>query len=63
MAASEELDRIKIPAHIRYEGVNGLRKEIIEKLEAHTPESLGQASRISGVTPAAIQLLLAQIRT
>lgn len=47
-----------IPSDFDYGVVRGLSSEILEKLRKHKPESVGQASRISGVTPAAISLLL-----
>ncbi len=55
------LDQLKIPNGFDYLGLPGLRREIVEKLSKHRPETLGQASRISGVTPAAIQLLRIQL--
>jgi tRNA uridine 5-carboxymethylaminomethyl modification enzyme len=55
------LDQLKIPKGFDYLGLPGLRREIVEKLSQHRPETLGQASRISGVTPAAIQLLRIQL--
>jgi tRNA uridine 5-carboxymethylaminomethyl modification enzyme len=42
--------------------VRGLSKEVLQKLERLQPETLGQASRISGVTPAAISLLLVHLK-
>jgi tRNA uridine 5-carboxymethylaminomethyl modification enzyme len=54
---STKLERIKIPLNFSYDHLNGLRREIIEKLSRHRPENLGQAARISGVTPAAVHLL------
>ena len=47
-----------IPDGFIYKGINGLSKEIIEKLEEVRPGNLGQASRIPGVTPAAISVLI-----
>jgi tRNA uridine 5-carboxymethylaminomethyl modification enzyme len=41
-----------------YDGIPGFSREVREKLKKVRPESIGQASRISGVTPAAISLLL-----
>ncbi len=55
--SSEQLERIKIPGHVSYEGISGLSREVMEKLKRHQPANLGQASRISGVTPAALQIL------
>jgi tRNA uridine 5-carboxymethylaminomethyl modification enzyme len=53
----KELDHIWIPKHFSFEAVSGLSREICEKLKKHAPSTLGQASRISGVTPAALSLL------
>ena len=47
----------RIPERFNYERVPGLSREIIEKLTRVRPLTLGQASRISGVTPAAITVL------
>lgn len=55
--STDQLERVKIPAHLSYEAVSGLSREVMEKLRRHQPANLGQASRISGVTPAAIQIL------
>jgi tRNA uridine 5-carboxymethylaminomethyl modification enzyme len=55
---SKHLEEKRIPEGFRYERVVGLSHEVVEKLAAVTPRSLGQASRISGVTPAALSLLL-----
>jgi tRNA uridine 5-carboxymethylaminomethyl modification enzyme len=50
-------DQVRIPADFRLEQLRGISKEIMEKLALHRPETLGQASRIPGVTPAAVTLL------
>ena len=55
------IDKIKIPQAIDYQGVKGLRAESAEKLEAVRPGTLGQASRISGVNPADISILMVAI--
>ncbi|WP_409160001.1 tRNA uridine-5-carboxymethylaminomethyl(34) synthesis enzyme MnmG [Pectobacterium sp. B2J-2] len=47
-----------LPAALDYKQVNGLSNEVIAKLNDHKPSSIGQASRISGITPAAISILL-----
>ena len=47
----------KIPEAFKYHNIPGLSKEIIEKLEMIRPDNLGQAARISGVTPAALSIL------
>lgn len=52
------IDKIRIPKDIDYRNISGLSREIREKLEEYRPLTLGQASRISGVTPAAISLLM-----
>jgi tRNA uridine 5-carboxymethylaminomethyl modification enzyme len=51
-----------IPIGISYIEVKGLSKEVVQKLSSHQPQTLGQAARISGVTPAAISLLLVHIK-
>lgn len=55
-------EEIVIPPDFRYEGIPGLSREIQEKLEAVRPATLGQASRISGVTPAAVAILAVLLR-
>lgn len=45
-----------------YQGVKGLSSEVVEKLDRHKPETIGQAGRIQGVTPAAISLLLVHLK-
>lgn len=52
----------KIPQAFDYSSVRGLSNEVREKLERVRPETIGQASRISGVTPAAVSLLLIQLK-
>jgi len=54
----KRLEEKKIPQGFHYDRVVGLSREVVEKLAAVSPQSLGQASRISGVTPAALSLLL-----
>jgi len=57
--AQEELP---LPADIDYRAVRGLSTEVQQKLSLHRPETIGQAARISGVTPAAISLLLVHLK-
>ena len=57
----EQLDHIWIPQGFAYHEVSGLSREVVEKLRARQPSTLGQASRLSGITPAAITLLYAVI--
>ena len=64
----EEVDRsrdqldIPLPIDLDYKEVHGLSVEAQQKLNLHKPENLGQASRISGITPATISLLLVFIK-
>lgn len=53
---------LRLPADLDYRSVRGLSKEVQQKLERLRPETLGQAGRISGVTPAAISLLLVHLK-
>lgn len=53
----EQLEQISIPNSLHYEGIPGLSREVIQKLQEYRPVNLGQASRISGITPAAINVL------
>ena len=52
----------RLPQNLDYTQVRSLSNEIAEKLNAHQPETIGQASRISGVTPAAISILLVHLK-
>ncbi|EHD23752.1 MULTISPECIES: tRNA uridine-5-carboxymethylaminomethyl(34) synthesis enzyme MnmG [Brenneria] len=51
-----------LPVELDYRQVNGLSNEVIAKLNDHKPASIGQASRISGITPAAISILLVWLK-
>ena len=51
-----------LPENIDYEQILGLSHEVRQKLEFHRPATVGQASRVSGVTPAAISLLLVYLK-
>lgn len=55
-------ENLKLPSNLDYMEVRGLSVEVRQKLNKHRPETLGQASRISGVTPAAISLLLVHLK-
>jgi tRNA uridine 5-carboxymethylaminomethyl modification enzyme len=57
------LERIKIPDAFDYQGVHGLSNELKEKLTAVRPSSLGQASRVDGITPAAISVLMVAVKS
>jgi tRNA uridine 5-carboxymethylaminomethyl modification enzyme len=52
----------ELPANFDYRTVSGLSNEIVNKLTLHRPHTLGQAARISGVTPAAVSLLLVYLK-
>ena len=58
----EANEATKLPLDFDYTEVRGLGFEVSQKLNQHRPETLGQASRISGVTPAAISLLLVHLK-
>src|SRR4029077_10043704 len=58
VAKLETLDDINIPKEFDYSKVVGLRTEAKQKLSRFTPGNLGQASRISGLTPADISILM-----
>jgi tRNA uridine 5-carboxymethylaminomethyl modification enzyme len=55
-------ENMSLPAELDYATVRGLSKEVQQKLNVHKPETLGQAARISGVTPAALSLLLVHLK-
>jgi tRNA uridine 5-carboxymethylaminomethyl modification enzyme len=55
-------ENLKLPAELDYMQVTALSVEVRQKLARHRPQTLGQASRISGVTPAAISLLLVHLK-
>ncbi|MFH1398117.1 MAG: tRNA uridine-5-carboxymethylaminomethyl(34) synthesis enzyme MnmG [Candidatus Omnitrophota bacterium] len=58
----KNLEKIKIPVDLDYAQIQSLSREIKEKLNKFKPINLGQASRISGVTPAAISMLMVYLR-
>ena len=51
-----------LPLDMNYRDVNGLSNEVIAKLNDAKPQTIGQASRISGITPAAISILLVHLK-
>ncbi|MDI1261048.1 tRNA uridine-5-carboxymethylaminomethyl(34) synthesis enzyme MnmG [Aquabacterium sp.] len=59
---SAHFESLQLPAELDYQLVPALSFEVRHKLSKHRPETLGQASRISGVTPAAISLLLIHLK-
>lgn len=59
----KKLENKKLSHDIDYSNINGLKKESAEKLDQIKPDSIGQASRISGVSPADINVLLIRLKT
>ncbi|MGC9387205.1 MAG: tRNA uridine-5-carboxymethylaminomethyl(34) synthesis enzyme MnmG [Hydrogenovibrio sp.] len=55
-------ESVEIPDHLDLDAISGLSNEVKQKLRDHKPATLGMASRISGVTPAAVSLLLISIK-
>jgi tRNA uridine 5-carboxymethylaminomethyl modification enzyme len=59
---SAQYEHLKLPDELDYAQVSALSHEVRQTLQRYRPETLGQASRISGVTPAAISLLLIHLK-
>lgn len=59
---NEQYETLGLPKTLDYRGVRGLSIEVQQKLNQYKPETIGQASRISGITPAAISLLLVHLK-
>ncbi|QYK05281.1 tRNA uridine-5-carboxymethylaminomethyl(34) synthesis enzyme MnmG [Shewanella zhangzhouensis] len=62
IAKAERNENTRLPLDLDYSEVPGLSNEVTAKLNAHKPETIGQASRISGVTPAAVSILLVHLK-
>lgn len=62
IARQRDGENIKLPADMDYHEVHGLSIEVRQKLSTQRPETIGQAGRISGITPAAISLLLVYLK-
>ncbi len=58
----EQNETLRLPPDLDYREVRGLSIEVQQKLNTHKPETVGQAARISGITPAAISLLLVHLK-
>jgi tRNA uridine 5-carboxymethylaminomethyl modification enzyme len=58
VAKQAKLENYAIPKDFQYNGIPGLSREVVQKLEAIRPTTLAQASRISGVTPAAVSIVM-----
>lgn len=59
---NEQQENARLPADLDYCKLRGLSMEVQQKLNAHRPETIGQAARVSGVTPAAISILLVHLK-
>lgn len=55
-------ENTKLPTDFNYKSISGLSNEVVAKLAEHKPQTIGQASRISGITPAAISMLLVHLK-
>ena len=62
VARNQANEETRLPAEIDYNAIGGLSAEIRQKLLRHRPETIGQASRIQGMTPAAISILLVYLK-
>ena len=62
VAKQAQAEATRLPVELDYAEVRGLSKEVQQKLNQHKPETIGQAGRIQGVTPAAISLLLVWLK-
>ncbi len=62
IARQGRCETMALPRDLDYRNVRGLSIEVQQKLNQHKPETIGQASRISGITPAAISLLLVHLK-
>ncbi|MFK8032015.1 MAG: tRNA uridine-5-carboxymethylaminomethyl(34) synthesis enzyme MnmG [Gammaproteobacteria bacterium] len=62
IARHRKNEQLRIPASVNYDQVNGLSNEVRQKLKQIQPDTLGQAGRIAGMTPAALSLLLVHLK-
>ncbi len=58
----QKSEKTAIPADLKYAKISGLSTEVVQKLTQQKPQTIGQASRISGITPAAISILLVTLK-
>ncbi|RUO76426.1 tRNA uridine-5-carboxymethylaminomethyl(34) synthesis enzyme MnmG [Pseudidiomarina taiwanensis] len=62
IAKQQRHEQTKLPIPFDYATIKGLSNEVVAKLNAHQPETVGKAARISGITPAAISMLLVHLK-
>ncbi|MFT7688383.1 MAG: tRNA uridine 5-carboxymethylaminomethyl modification enzyme [Candidatus Azotimanducaceae bacterium] len=62
IARMKDQQEVPVPANFDYSNISGLSNEVRQKLEEVRPETIGQAGRISGVTPAAVSILLIHLK-
>ncbi|MBU0500687.1 MAG: tRNA uridine-5-carboxymethylaminomethyl(34) synthesis enzyme MnmG [Gammaproteobacteria bacterium] len=62
ISRQRQMENLRLPKEMDYTGIKGLSTEVREKLQRQCPETLGQASRIPGMTPAAISILLIHLK-
>ncbi|GAA0597640.1 tRNA uridine-5-carboxymethylaminomethyl(34) synthesis enzyme MnmG [Paenochrobactrum glaciei] len=62
IVAMERDEKLHIPESLNYAGISGLSNELKQKLETRKPATIAEAQRVEGMTPAAVALLIAQIR-
>ena len=62
VSKQKKLENYRIPIDFNYEGIPGLSCEVVQKLENIRPTTLGQASRISGITPAAVSIIMLMLK-
>ncbi len=62
IARQEQNEDLRLPPDVDYRQVRGLSAEVQQKLNQHRPETVGQAARISGITPAAVSVLLVHLK-
>ena len=60
--SSKRNERVLIPVDLNFPNIKGLSNEVVERLQKHKPSTLGQASRLEGLTPAAINLIAITIK-
>ncbi|MEW6057942.1 MAG: tRNA uridine-5-carboxymethylaminomethyl(34) synthesis enzyme MnmG, partial [Bdellovibrionota bacterium] len=63
LTAYSKNETMRIPSTLEYRRIGGLSTEVIEKLSRVRPETLGQALRIQGITPAAVAALLLHLKS